>query len=86
MIQSLLGGAPIFCVLGEAQVPANSFEGCFRSRQDPGIERPILSQIIEDWVVYCPKLIVSGTGLSMKEMNTVLGSVDGKILGYRQYW
>jgi len=80
-IEKLLGGAPIFCVLDEARVPANSYKGCFRSRQDLGIERPIHSQIIEDWLAYCPNLIVSGTGLSMQEINTVLGSANGKLPG-----
>ena len=47
-IKSLLGGAPIFCVLDEAQVPANQCKEYFRSRQDLGIERPLLSQVIED--------------------------------------
>jgi len=68
-------------VLDEARVPASSYKECFRSRQDPGIERPILSQIIEDWLTYCPNPIVSGTGLSTTETNTVLGSVNGKLPG-----
>jgi len=80
-IKMLLRGAPIFCVLDEAQIPSNQFKDHFLSGQDSKTKRPILGQIIQDWVEWCPDLIVSGTGLSMREIDAVLSSVGEKTTG-----
>jgi hypothetical protein len=77
-IVNLLGSQHIFCVLDEAQVPTNNFADCFRSDTEPATARPILRQVIHEWASRLPDLIVSGTGVSMQEVQTVLGSVVAK--------
>ena len=67
---------PLFCVLDEAQVPANEFSNCFQSEAEQF--RPILHEIIPQWTKILPNLIVSGTGVSMQEVGNVLGSVVAK--------
>ncbi|KAG8817217.1 hypothetical protein FRC17_011324 [Serendipita sp. 399] len=77
-IEKLLGPVSIFCVLDEAQVPANKLADRFRSDTDPAIPRSVLRQVIHEWVQSFPDLIISGTGVSMKEMQTALGSTVAK--------
>ena len=69
---------PLFCILDEAQVPSEMFSDCFPSDTEP---RPILRQIIDQWVPIFSNLIVSGAGLSLQELETVLGSVVAKETG-----
>ncbi|KAG8836664.1 hypothetical protein FRC18_010929 [Serendipita sp. 400] len=78
LIRDLLGHLHIFCVLDEAQVPANQYANCFLSDTEPITGRPILRQVIHEWVSRIPNLIVSGTGVSMEEVQTVLGSAVAK--------
>jgi hypothetical protein len=79
IVMSLLPeSTALFCVLDEAQVPTNMFLDCFLSQTEPAQPRPILHEIILAWRLTVPDLIVSGTGVSMREMETVLGSVVAK--------
>jgi hypothetical protein len=73
-IDTLLNSQKLFCVLDEAQVPTELASKCFRSRQNPGEDRPILSELIVAWNESFPDLIVSGTGISMENIEVVLGS------------
>lgn len=77
----LLGLLPsgLFCVLDEAQIPTNMFSDCFLSETEPTKPRPILRQVITSWMRTFPALIISGTGISMGEMETVIGSVVSKL-------
>lgn len=68
----------LFCVLDEAQVPTSKLSDYFRSDNDAAQPRPILREIIRAWMHSIPNLIISGTGVSMQEMETVLGSVVAK--------
>jgi hypothetical protein len=77
-IWNLLGPQHIFCVLDEAQVPANTFVDCFQSDTEPATAQPILHQVIHVWASRLPDLIVSGTRVSMQEVQTVLGSAVAK--------
>jgi hypothetical protein len=82
-IDGLFGSRPpaLYCVLDEAQVPTNLFAGCFVSDADPAKPRPILRPIILTWISVLPNLIVSGTGISMQDLETVLGSAVAKERG-----
>lgn len=73
----------LFCVLDEAQIPTNKFLDCFRSETDPTQPRPILREIIHTWTQTLPNLIVSGTGLSMQDLEAVFSSVVAKEDGIR---
>jgi hypothetical protein len=79
-VAELLGPQPpvLFCVLDEAQVPTNEFLDCFRSEPEPAKPRPILREIILTWIEVLPNLIVSGTGVSMEEVETVISSLVAK--------
>jgi hypothetical protein len=77
-IRKLLPNSSLFCVLDEAQVPTNQFSEYFRSDLDPAKHRPILREIIGAWKEYFPNLIISGTGVSMQEMEIVFGSAVAK--------
>jgi hypothetical protein len=68
----------IFCVLDEAQIPANSFRKCFLSENEPKEERSILREIITTWSSQFQNLVVSGTGVSMRDMKEVLKSAVAK--------
>jgi hypothetical protein len=46
--------------------------------------RPILSEILRSWRSILPNLIVSGTGISMSEVETDIGSVVAKQRGVNQ--
>ena len=73
-ITTLLNGQKLFCVLDEAQVPTELASKCFRSRQNPEEDRPILSELIVAWKNRFLGLIVSGTGISMENIEAVLSS------------
>jgi hypothetical protein len=73
----LLPQPTLFCVLDEAQVLSKNL-GHFRSDTDRAVGRPILSEILRSWRPILRNLIVSGTGISMSEVETVLGSVVAK--------
>jgi hypothetical protein len=77
-INTLLNSQKLFCVLDEAQVPTELASKCFRSRQNPGEDSPILSELIVAWKESFPDLIVSGTGISMENIEPVLGSKVAK--------
>lgn len=64
----------LFCVLDEAQVLTKN-SGYFRSDTHPATDRPILRPIIHTWNTILPDLIVSGTGISMQEVERVINSV-----------
>jgi hypothetical protein len=68
-INQLLGNSTLFCVLDEAQTAANNFLDYFLSDTRPPAPRPILREIIPVWTQFFPALIVSGTGISMQEVN-----------------
>jgi hypothetical protein len=80
VVRRLLGPQrpALFCVLDEAQVPTNKFSDCFLSDTEPAQRRPILRQIILTWTRVLPNLIVSGTGVLMHKLETVLGSAVAK--------
>ncbi|KIM30017.1 hypothetical protein M408DRAFT_100189, partial [Serendipita vermifera MAFF 305830] len=70
-------GTVLFCVLDEAQVAMTKFYDCFQSKSTEET-RPILRQIILEWKKVCPNLIISGTGISMRELQTIIGSSVAK--------
>ena len=68
----------LFCVLDEAQVLPKNLD-CFQSEEeDPAQGQPILRQIVHSWRNILPNLIVSGTGMSMREVESFVGSVVAK--------
>ena len=67
----------LFCVLDNAQ-ELRKYLGYFRSDTDPAQGRPILHPIVLVWKSILPNLIVSGCGMSMREVGTVFGSVVAK--------
>ncbi|KIM30016.1 hypothetical protein M408DRAFT_100172 [Serendipita vermifera MAFF 305830] len=73
--------ATLFCVLDEAQVAMDKFQDCFRSELREEESRPILRQIILAWRAVCPNLIISGTGVSMQELEAIIGSAVAKESG-----
>jgi hypothetical protein len=79
-VTELLAPQPsnLFCVLDEAQVPTNLFLDRFLSETEPAQPRAILREIILTWTSILPNLIVSGTGISMQEVETVLSSAISK--------
>lgn len=76
-IKNLLGPLTLFYVLDEAQALIKDLD-YFRSDTDSAKCRPILSPIIKDWGSRDQNLIVSGTGLSMLEVQSVVGSAVAK--------
>ena len=64
----------LFCVLDEAQIPANKFSDCFLSDTEPGQGQPILREIVRTWRLRLPNLIVTGTGVSIQGAETVISS------------
>jgi hypothetical protein len=83
IIDGLFGPRPLtlFCVLDEAQVPMNLFSDCFLSGTQPAKPRPTLRPIILTWTSVLPNLIISGTGVSMQDSETVLVSAVAKESG-----
>jgi len=77
-ILTLLKGQMLFCVLDEAQVPSELAPKCFKSGGEPYQDRPILRELIMTWKLSLPGLIISGTGISMEKIDTVLGSMIAK--------
>jgi hypothetical protein len=75
LIQDISGSPYLFCVLDESQIPARLFEDYFLSDTKPAKPRPILRQIIQTWRSIIQNLIISGTGMSMAKLETVLGSL-----------
>jgi len=73
-IDMLLQGQKLFCVLDEAQVPTELASECFKSKDKPYEDRPILRELIMAWSGTLPKLIISGTGISMEKTDVVLSS------------
>ncbi|PVF91106.1 hypothetical protein CPB86DRAFT_745978 [Serendipita vermifera] len=73
-VDELLDYEPVFCVVDEAQGITHKFEECFRSYKDEKERRPILRELIKNWEKYNSQLIISGTGISMKKMETTLSS------------
>jgi hypothetical protein len=69
--------APLYFVLDEAQIPARLYREAYRSDAKPSTERPILREILSAWKI-TPYIIVSGTGLSEKEVQDVVGSQVAK--------
>ena len=63
--------SPLFCVLDEAQALIKNLD-YFRSDAEPVKRQPILRPIIRGWSWILPNLIVSGTGISMQEVVTVI--------------
>jgi len=78
IIKELLPQRPaLFCVLDEAQVLTKHLD-YFQSEKDPAQCLPILRAIVQSWGLRVPNLIVSGTGMSMREVETVVGCVVDK--------
>jgi hypothetical protein len=78
-IRGLLGqSSELFCILDEAQVPTNMSLDCFRSETNEKQRRPLLRQIILSWKSWLPNLIISGTGVSMQDLEVVFGSAVAK--------
>jgi hypothetical protein len=69
--------APLYIVLDEVQVPARLYREAYRSDAKPSAERPILHEILSVWKI-TPYIIISGTGLSEKEAQDVVGSQVAK--------
>jgi hypothetical protein len=69
----------LFCVIDEAQSPAEMYEDYFVSDKNQAISRPVLSEMVKSLSSHMPKLIVSGTGLSMQAVEEVLGSAVAKV-------
>jgi len=67
----------LFCVLDEAQALTKDFQ-YFQSETEPVRPRPVLRPIVREWGLILPNLIVSGTGISMLEVATIMGSVVAK--------
>jgi len=67
----------LFCVLDEAQVLPKNLD-CFQSKEDPAQGEPILREIVHSWRYKVPNLIVSGTAMSMQEVERVVDSVVAK--------
>jgi len=70
----------LFCVLDEAQALTKDLE-YFQSETEPVWPRPVLPPIVREWGLILPNLIVSGTGISMREVATIMGSVVAKKSG-----
>jgi hypothetical protein len=68
---------PLFCVLDEAQVLTDNLDH-FRSEMDHETRRPILREFLHSWGLILPNLIVSGTGISMRDVETVFDSMVAK--------
>ena len=68
----------MFCVLDEAQVPTELASDCFKSKDEPYEERPILRELIRAWEESLMGLIISGTGISMEKIDVVLSSMIAK--------
>ena len=67
----------LFCVLDEAQSLTRNLD-YFRSETVPAKGQPILRPIVLSWGRILSNLIVSGTGISMQEVETVFGSTVAK--------
>jgi len=65
--------SPLYFVLDEAQRPARLFKEAYRSAVDTSMERPILREIVSAWDIP-GYTIVSGTGLSIKEVQEAVQS------------
>jgi len=72
-----LTGSPLFCVLDGAQALIKNLD-YFRSDTESVKRRPILCPIIRGWSLILPNLIVSGTGMSMQEAESTVGSAVAK--------
>jgi hypothetical protein len=72
------------CVVDEAQHPAQYLRDYFCSRNHPNAPRPLLSQIVCSYADMFP-IIVSGTGISMKEMSDVVNSSVSKFQADYRY-
>jgi hypothetical protein len=72
---------PLYFVLDEAQLPARLYREAYRSATDTSRQRPILREILSAWVIK-GYTIISGTGLSVKEVEEATGSqvVKGDVL------
>jgi hypothetical protein len=68
-------------VLDEAQALIKDSD-YFQSDTESTQSRPILRPIIKEWRSILPNLIVSGTGISMQEVGTVVGSAVAKDGGF----
>jgi len=73
-------GSTLFCVLDGAQELLENSD-YFQSKTLPVQGRPILCPIVLTWTSILPDLIVSGTGISMREVKTVIDSVVAKESG-----
>jgi len=80
----------LFCVVDEAQMLTTdkyAFPHCFCGSGAQGtpslsISRPTLRHLISKWKAPLPNMIVSGTGVSIDAMETVLGSLVAKETGH----
>jgi hypothetical protein len=69
----------LFCIIDEAQSPTEMYEEYFVSEKNQAISCPVLSEMVRSLSSHMPKLIVSGTGLSMQAVEEVLGSAAAKV-------
>jgi len=77
-IRTILGSSTtLFTALDETQILTTKLLQFFRSDQNPGKSRPILKILLSILVSWLP-LILSGTGLSMRELSDIYGSVVAK--------
>jgi hypothetical protein len=65
-------------VLDEAQELTEKFSNCFRGGKNSDAPRPILRVVFQTWSPMAQHLIVSGTGLSMKQVTEVWNSFVAK--------
>ena len=81
--------AKLFCVVDEAQVLTageRAFVECFCASDVKGMPildgpRPILRQLVSNWEAPLHNMVISGTGVSMKDIEIVLGSLVAKEAG-----
>ena len=79
----LLPRSTLFCMLNEVQALTKNLN-YFQSFADPTKSRPILHPIVAAWSHMLPNLIVLGTGISMEEVETDIGSAVAKEGGHQQ--
>jgi hypothetical protein len=60
---------PFFMVVDEAQVPAHSCKGSFRSDIDPQYDRSLLHEQVDSFQMSGCFIILAGTGLSVKDVH-----------------
>ena len=78
-LRQILGtDTTFFIALDEAQLLTNLYQGCFLSESKPRVSRPVIRPLVDTWSQRIPNIIISGTGLSMRSLESALNSVVAK--------